>query len=132
MLRWDRIILPDSSTYDLRGMPGADQMGYSGFKDKVNNHYWKIFGNAFLLSLISGAYQASLPEDNDNDNNGDRSVQEEISLSMAQQFNEVGGELVRRNLDIEPTIEIRRGYRFTVMVNKDVLFNAPYSPLALK
>lgn len=132
MLRWDRIIFPDSSTYDLAGMPGADQMGYSGFKDKVNNHYWKIFGNAFLLSLVSGGYQASLPDSNQNTNNGNLTVQDEISLSMAQQFNEVGGELVRRNLDIQPTIEIRPGYRFTVMVNKDILFNNPYSPLVLK
>lgn len=32
-----RITYPDNSTLDLGGMSGADQAGYAGFKDKVNN-----------------------------------------------------------------------------------------------
>ena len=34
-------------------MPGADQAGYAGFSDEVNNHYLKTFGTAALLSVIS-------------------------------------------------------------------------------
>ena len=34
-------------------MPGADQAGYAGFSDEVNNHYLKTFGTAAFLSVIS-------------------------------------------------------------------------------
>ena len=34
-------------------MPGADQSGYAGFTDQVNNHYLSTFGTAALMSLIS-------------------------------------------------------------------------------
>ena len=30
-------------------MPGADQAGYAGFSDEVNNHYLKTFGTAALI-----------------------------------------------------------------------------------
>lgn len=130
LLRWDRVIFPDSSTLDLAGMPGADQMGYSGFKDRVNNHYWKVFGSAFMLSLISAGAQSAMPDSN-RSTTGDRSVEEELQLAMAQQFGETGREVVRKNLQIKPTLEIRPGYRFVVMINKDILFDSPYAPMAL-
>ena len=34
-------------------MPGADQGGYAGFTDEVNNHYLATFGTAAVMSLIS-------------------------------------------------------------------------------
>ena len=39
---------------------------------------------------------------------------------------EVGVEIARRNLRVQPTLEIRKGYRLTVMVNKDVVFPGVY------
>ncbi len=132
MLRWDRVVFPDSSTLDLQGMAGADQMGYSGFKDKVNNHYWRIFGNAFLLSLISAGYQQAIDTDNNNNINSSTTAEEQIAIQAAEQFSEVGSELVRKNLNIKPTIEIRPGYRFNVMINKDMVFGSDYRALALK
>lgn len=132
MLRWDRLIFPDASTLDLQGMAGADQMGYSGFKDKVNNHYWRIFGNAFMLSLISAGYQQSLPDENNNNLNNTTTAREQIAISMAENFNEVGSELIRKNLNIQPTIEIRPGYKFNVMINKDIVFGSSYTKMAFK
>jgi type IV secretion system protein TrbI len=38
---------------NLPQMPGADQGGYAGFTDEVNNHYMRTFGTAALMSLIS-------------------------------------------------------------------------------
>ena len=38
-------------------MPGADQAGYAGFDVQVDNHYFKLFGGAILLSLISAGVQ---------------------------------------------------------------------------
>ncbi len=46
MIAWQRLVFPDGKALDLGSMPGADMAGYSGFRDQVNNHYFRIFGNA--------------------------------------------------------------------------------------
>ena len=43
LMAWQRIVFPDGRTLDLGAMPGADQAGYAGFHDQVNNHYFRLF-----------------------------------------------------------------------------------------
>ena len=50
LVAWQRIIFPDGKTMDIGAMPGADGVGYAGFKDQVNNHYLRIFGSALIMS----------------------------------------------------------------------------------
>ena len=50
LVAWNRLIFPDGSAVTLGAMPGADMSGYSGFHDQVDNHYWRIFGSAVLMS----------------------------------------------------------------------------------
>ena len=38
-IAWQRLIFPNTSSMDIAGMPGADQSGYVGFSDQVDNHY---------------------------------------------------------------------------------------------
>ena len=52
-IAWQRLVFPNTSSMDLPQMPGADQGGYSGFTDEVNNHYLRTFGTAAVMSLIS-------------------------------------------------------------------------------
>src|SRR5690606_38200477 len=49
---WTDIVFPDGSTLQIAGMAGADAAGFSGFTDKVNNHYVRTFGSAVLVALI--------------------------------------------------------------------------------
>jgi type IV secretion system protein VirB10 len=35
-------------------------------------------------------------------------------------------QMLMKNLNVAPTIEIRPGYRFNVMVSKDLTFKKPY------
>ena len=53
---WNRIIFPDGQSIDLEKMQGVDIAGYTGFHDKVDNHYLRIYGNAVLLSLMGAGY----------------------------------------------------------------------------
>lgn len=114
MLAWDRINFPDGTTLNLENMGGMDTQGYAGFEDEVDHHYWKIFGNAFLLGMISGGAQAGVS------NNSDSDTPSAIADGVTQQFAQTGSSLIQKNLDVQPRIEIRNGYRFNVMVNKDV------------
>ena len=115
---WQRIIFPDSSSITLDSMPGADQSGLAGFKDQVNNHYVRTFGQAFLLSLFSAGIQLSQPR---GAVSGTYNAQQIGAAAIGQQLGMLGMQIARRNLQMQPTLEIRPGFEFTIAVNKDMM-----------
>lgn len=115
---WQRIIFPDSSSITLDAMPGADKSGLAGFKDQVNNHYVRTFGQAFLLSLFSAGIQLSQPR---GAVQGTYNAQQIGAAAIGQQLGQLGMQLARRNLYMQPTLEIRPGFNFTIAVNKDMV-----------
>lgn len=119
LVAWTRVIYPDGSSLDLGLMPGADASGYAGFNDKTNNHYARIFGGALMLSMFSAGVQLSQPQPKGDDNT--YSSSQIIAASLGQQLGDLGIEVTRRNLDIAPTLEIRPGYLFNVMITKDII-----------
>ncbi len=121
---WNRIIYPDASSLDLDGMPGVDQAGYAGFNDEVNNHYLRIFGSAAMMSLFSAGIQLSQPQAANGQN---ISPGQTMAGSIGQQMGETGRGVIQKNLNIQPTLEIRPGYLFNVMVSKDIVFPGPWS-----
>lgn len=127
LVSWQRLIYPNAHTIELDGMSGHDSEGKAGFSDRVNNHYGRLFGFALLTSTLTAAYQLSQPED---DRSADRlpSDREVAAGAVGQQMTQLGLEIARRNLRVQPTVEVRKGYRLNVMVNKDVIFPASYQP----
>jgi type IV secretion system protein VirB10 len=125
LVAWTRIVFPDASALDLGRMPGADAGGYAGLNDEVNEHFWKIWSNALLLSAFSAGIQLSQGNGN-NQTNGLNATQT-IAASTGQQMGQLGMEIARRNLQIQPTLEVRPGYRFIVQVTKDLLLS-PWIP----
>jgi len=128
LVRWQRLIFPDASTLELDGMSGNDRGGMSGFAGKVNNHYGRIFGWALLTSVISAGYEISQPDRNNNV--GQLTDREIASAAVGQQMAQLGTEIARRNLRVQPTIEIHKGYRMHVMVNQDIEFPGTYRIVA--
>jgi type IV secretion system protein TrbI len=118
LVAWNRIIYPNGNSIDLGQMPGSDVGGYAGFNDQVNNHYLRIFGSAILASLFSAGAQLSQPQNN---TNGTISSEQILAASLGQQANTVGSMLIARGLDIQPTLTIRNGYMFNIMVTKDMV-----------
>lgn len=129
MIAWQRLVYPDNKTLDLGSMPGADLGGYSGFADKVNNHWWKLISSAFLMSGITAGISIAIDDDNDNndDDSNSNTVRDELTRNMATQLGDVITRVIEKNLNISPTIEIRPGYQFNVTVTKDLTFGKPYS-----
>lgn len=117
LVAWTRIIYPDGSTVDLGAMAGTDQAGYAGFKDKVNNHYFRVFGDALLMSAFSAGVQLSQP----NDNTAELTSADIATAQLGQQLGQAGIAITQRNLNIQPTLIIRPGYRFNIMVTKDMI-----------
>ena len=53
-----------------------------------------------------------------------------LSQALGQQLGEVTSQLVSKNLNVSPTINVRPGYRFNIIVVKDLTFKQPYRQFA--
>ncbi len=127
LVAWARVVFPNGSTLELGGMGGMDKGGYSGLEDQVDNHYMRIFGSALMVSLFSAGIQLSQPEQNSGSlGYSNPSAGQTIAGAVGQNLGQLGIEMSRKNMQIQPTIEIRPGYRFNVMINKDVVFPGAY------
>jgi type IV secretion system protein TrbI len=124
---WNRIIFPDTSSIDLNGMEGLDAQGNAGLRDKVDRHYKRLFGFAALNSLFSAAFDVSQRQNQSVLSYPSTTQTAEASVSRS--MTETGSEITRRNLNVQPTIKVPVGYRFTVRVSRDIMFDAPYEPL---
>lgn len=124
LVAWQRIVFPDGKAMDIGSMPGADSAGYAGLRDQVNNHYLRLFSSAFLMSGITAGIAISQPQTL---NQGTRqSASSAISEALGQQLGQVTAQLIAKNMNIAPTLEVRPGYRFNVIVTKDLTFPRPY------
>jgi type IV secretion system protein VirB10 len=124
LIAWQRVVFPDGKALDLGAMPGADSAGYAGFTDQVNNHYTRIFGSAVMLSLIGAGAEVGAPQTSSNGET--TTVSQALSQQLAQQLGSTATQMIQKNLSIAPTLKIRPGYRFNVVVTKDLVFRTPY------
>ncbi|WP_026621623.1 type IV secretion system protein TrbI (plasmid) [Ensifer sp. WSM1721] len=121
---WTDLIFPNGSTLQISGMAGTDAEGYGGFHDRVNNHYLRTFGSAVLIALIGTGIDASMPD------SSTLATQETASdaarRNFAESFGRVAEQTISRNLNVQPTLEIRPGYKFNVLVDQDIIFPGFY------
>ncbi|MEO9228799.1 MAG: TrbI/VirB10 family protein [Devosia sp.] len=124
LLVWTRLILPDTSSVSLDKLPGIDPAGYAGLEDGVNWHWDRILAGAALSTLLGVG--AELAVSNQGNVNGNAVIA--LRDSAQDTTNQVGQEITRRNLSIQPTLTIRPGFVMRVMVVKDLILR-PYQPL---
>ena len=123
---WSRVIFPDASAIDLNGMVGLDSHGNAGLRDKVDRHYRRLLGFSVLTSLFTAAFAVSQQRNQSilvNPNTA-----QVAAGAVGQDLSQTGAQITRRNLNVQPTIKVPAGYKFTVRVNRDILFEAPYEP----
>jgi type IV secretion system protein VirB10 len=113
-----RLLMPDGYSVDLDQFHGLDQVGETGLKDKVNNHYLQIFGASIALGIISGAAEATT-------NGGySESGSDMYRQGMASSLAATGANVLDRFINIPPTITIREGHRIKVYITQDMLLPA--------
>jgi type IV secretion system protein VirB10 len=113
---WNRIIFPDGASIDLEKMQGVDIAGYTGFQDRLDNHYLRIYGNAVLLSLMGAGYDIL----NQKAEQG-TDPRETVAASVGQKLADVSGQALQKNMDVQPTVIIDPGYKFKIFVMKDIV-----------
>ena len=121
---WNRIILPDTSSLKLDNLAGTDPAGYSGLEDGVDWHWDRVFAGAALTTLLGVGAELAAPQNRQDGNRiviaGRDSAQDSI--------NQVGQEMTRRNMNIQPTLTERPGLPVRIIVNRDLVLR-PYQPL---
>ena len=125
LVAWSRVIYPNGETVDLQGMSGVDGLGEAGFSQITDNHYMRIFGSAFLISLLGAAAELSQPQQSSALANP--GAMQTGTGAIAQEMDSVGGDMLQKNLNIAPTLKIRPGYLFNVLVSKTMIL-PPYRP----
>jgi type IV secretion system protein TrbI len=117
LLVWNRLIFPNGRSIVLERQPGADAEGYAGLQDGVDYHWWDLAKAAGLSTLLSmGAELAS---------NDDNRLIQAIRSGAQDTINDAGQQIVRRQLNVAPTLTIRPGFPVRVIVTRDLVLE-PY------
>ena len=121
---WHRIILPDTSSLTLDNLVGTDPAGYTGVEDEVDRHWGRILAGAALTTLLGVGAELAAPENRQDGNRiiiaGRDSAQDSI--------NQVGQEMTRRNMNVQPTLTARPGLSVRIVANRDLRLR-PYQPM---
>ncbi|MBL8580189.1 MAG: TrbI/VirB10 family protein [Mesorhizobium sp.] len=116
LLVWNRLIFPNGRSIVLERQPGADAEGYAGLQDGVDYHWWDLAKAAGLSTLLSiGAELAT--------NDDDRLIQA-IRNGGQNTINDAGQQIVRRQLNVAPTLTVRPGFPVRVIVTRDLVLEA--------
>lgn len=122
LLVWTRLILPNGRSVVLERQPAADAAGYSGLEDEVDHHWKALIGAAALSTLLAiGAEVNSGADVNDTNS----ALVQALRRGAGNSFNQTGQQVMRRTLNIQPTLTIRPGFPVRVIVNRDLVLE-PY------
>lgn len=120
---WTRVETPKGVSVNIDS-PATGSLGEMGVGAKVNNHFWKRFGGAIMLSIVQDAISAGssrLEGKDNNSGNNNTSIQntERATESMAEKA-------LENTINIPPTAIIKQGTLINIMVVRDVDFSSVY------
>lgn len=118
LLVWNRLILPDGTSIVLERQQGVDARGFSGLEDEVDYHWWDLIKAATLSTLLSVSAELG-------SNRDESDLVRALRRGSQDSVNNTGQQLVRRQLNIQPTLTVRQGFPVRVIVNRDLAM-APY------
>jgi type IV secretion system protein TrbI len=117
LLVWNRIVMPDGTSIMLERLQGTDPQGFSGLEDQVDHHWGQLFRAATLSTLLGVGTQLAI----DNESEIARAIRESAQDSAS----DIGQQIVRRQLNIQPTLTVRPGFPVRIVVNRDLVMQ-PY------
>lgn len=118
LLVWNRIVMPDGTSIVLERLQGSDTQGYSGLEDEVDYHWGQLFRAALLSTLLGVGTEIGSSD-------GENEIAKAIRESGQDTASDVGRQIVRRQLNIQPTLTIRPGFPVRVIVRHDLVMK-PY------
>ena len=117
LLVWNRLILPNGRSIVLERQPGADGQGYAGLEDGVDYHWWDLAKAAGLSTLLSVGAELAVSDEN--------RLLRAIRNGGQDTINDAGQQIIRRQLQVAPTLTIRPGFPVRIVVTRDLVLE-PY------
>ena len=114
-VRFHRLILPDGRTHPLTQFQGLNQIGETGLRDRVDRHYWQVFGASLAIGAIAGLAQFNTRSGVDGYSAGD-GARQAAGASLAAST----GRVLDRYLNVLPTVTIREGHRIKIYLTNDL------------
>ncbi|MBJ7407538.1 MULTISPECIES: TrbI/VirB10 family protein [Hyphomicrobiales] len=117
LLVWTRLIFPNGRSIVLERQPGADVEGFAGLQDGVDYHWWDLAKAAGLSTLLNVGAELAVDDQ-------DRLLRA-IRNGGQDTINDAGQQIIRRQLNVAPTLTIRPGFPVRVIVTRDLVLE-PY------
>jgi len=118
LVAWTRLIRPDGTSVVLDRLPATDPAGFAGLEDQVDRHWWRLAGAALLSTVLGAGAELSAGDEEDR-------LIRALRRGGQDSTTQVGQQLTRRNLNVQPTITVRPGWPLRVIVAKDIVMS-PY------
>lgn len=121
LVTWTALTFPDGSELNLGSAQGYDMSGAAGLDADVDNHYLRLFGLTFGMSLITAEVQMSAPQQTGNPGAG-MTAQQSLAMALSQQYGQLGAQILGKYMAVQPTLRNYPGERFVVMVPATIVF----------
>lgn len=119
LFAFHRIVFPDGRDVVLGSMGGHDEQGRSGMRGRVNTHFFENLWRAGLLAAITiGAERQARPS------SGNVVIvggEQQYSTAASEILVDLSKQTLNQSRNRPPTITIKAGTPFTVMVNNDIV-----------
>jgi type IV secretion system protein VirB10 len=112
-LAWSRLILPDGRSVALDQEKASDPQGYAGVEDRVDRHWRRLAGAALVSTMLGAGSEMGASA-------SEGPVLQAFRMGAAQSANEAGQQVVGKSLDTQPTLIIRPGFEFRILVANDL------------
>jgi type IV secretion system protein TrbI len=113
LLVWTRLLRPDGCSIVLDRLPATDAIGKAGLEDDVDHHWGRVFVAAAVSTLLGVGADLGASDP-------DRLISA-LRRGGQDTLNQAGQEIVRRNLNIQPTLTLRPGLPLRVIVQRDII-----------
>jgi type IV secretion system protein TrbI len=109
-----RVLMPDGYSVSLDGFEGLNQIGDTGLRDQVNNHYLRIFGVSLAVGALGAVAEAGTA------GSLNASSSDLMRQGFAQSTAQSSAQILDKFLNIMPTVTIREGHRVKVYLSGDL------------
>lgn len=120
---WSRLDFPNGDYCNLKGQPAVDMAGMAGLTGDVDNHWFKTFSSAIMVSMVGGALSYS----SGGAAPAAGSLASDTQAAFAQTFGAVALQIVSKGLNMQPTIRVAPGEVGSVYLTGDLVFERPYA-----
>jgi type IV secretion system protein VirB10 len=114
---WNTLIRPDGFKLELENMNAVDRKGRSGSEAEYHENWFEYLKAAGLITMFSIA-NSKMAEDAAK--YGGQTMAQGVTQGNAEFINQVGGNIVSRATNIQPTLTVDSGEKLNIMTNKTI------------